>query len=98
FMWLPALAGAHYQVRQYEKAVEAGRRSWSLNRGWPHGLRYVVAGLAQLGRIEEDQRALAHLQLMDSNQEVTPSGHRRTWTDPTDIDHILDGLRKAGFE
>ena len=55
FIWLPALAGAHYQLRHYAEAVEAGRRSWTLNRNWPHGLRYVVAGLAQLGRIDEAQ-------------------------------------------
>ena len=61
FMWLPTLAGAHYQLRQYGEAVEFGRRSWSLNRNWPHGLRYVVAGLAQLGKIEEAQAALTEL-------------------------------------
>jgi len=98
FMWLPALAGAHYQMRHYEEAVEAGRRSWSLNRNWPHGLRYVVAGLAQLGRIEEAQAALAELRLMDANLEFSASVLRRTWSDPGDVDHILDGLRKAGFE
>ena len=53
FIWLPALASAHYQLRHYQEAIEAGRRSWTLNRNWPVGLRYVVAGLAQLGRIEE---------------------------------------------
>ena len=30
------------------EAIEHGRRSWTLNRVWPHGLRYVVAGLARL--------------------------------------------------
>jgi len=68
-MWLPTLAGAHYQLRQYGEAVEFGRRSWSLNRNWPHGLRYVVAGLAQLGKIEEAQAALTELKfkLMDAD-------------------------------
>jgi TolB-like protein len=61
FIWLPALAGAHYQLRQYAPAVETGRRSWMLNRKWPAGLRYVVAGLAQLGRIEEAKTALEDL-------------------------------------
>jgi len=98
FIWLPALAGAHYQMRHYAEAVEAGRRSWSLNRNWPTGLRYVVAGLAQLGRIEEAQSALGDLKLMDANLEFTASMFRRTWPDPADVDHILDGLRKAGFE
>jgi adenylate cyclase len=98
FIWLPALAGAHYQLRHYEEAVEAGRRSWTLNRNWPHGLRYVVAGLGQLGRIEEAQGPLAELKLMDRNLEFSASVFRRNWPDPADIDHLLDGLRKAGFE
>ena len=97
FIWLPALAGAHYQMRHYEKAIAAGRRSWSLNRNWPHGLRYVVAGLGQLGRIEEARAALAELKLMDANLEVSARVLRRNWPDPGDVDHLLEGLRKAGF-
>jgi adenylate cyclase len=96
--WLPALAGAHYQLRHYAEAVEAGRRSWTLNRNWPHGLRYVVAGLAQLGRIEDAQVALTALKQMDANLEYSASVFRRNWPDPADVDHLLDGLRKAGFE
>src|SRR5260370_40340614 len=38
FIWLPALAGAHYQLREYAEAIEIGRRSWTLNRNWPAGL------------------------------------------------------------
>jgi adenylate cyclase len=98
FIWLPALAGAQYQMRHYEEAVEAGRRSWSLNRNWPHGLRYVVAGLAQLGRIEEAKAALAQLKLMDANLEFSASVFRRNWPNPADVDHLLEGLRQAGFE
>ena len=81
--WLPALAGAHYQMRHYAEAVEAGRRSWTLNRNWPHGLRYVVAGLAQLGRIKDAQAALTELKQMDANLEYSASVLRRTW--PTSI-------------
>jgi len=98
FIWLPVLAGAHYQMRHYSEAVEAGRRSWSLNRNWPIGLRYVVAGLGQLDRIEEAQEPLAALKLMDANLEYSASVFRRNWPDPADVDHLLDGLRKAGFE
>jgi len=79
FLWLPALAGAHYQMRHYTEAVEADRRSWSLNRNLPMGLRYVVAGLAQLGRIEEAKAELTQLKLMDTNLEfygVTPRWRR----------------------
>ena len=98
FMWLPGLAGAQYQLRHYAEAVDAGRRSWSLNRNWPHGLRYVVAGLAQLGRIEEAQTALAELKRMDADLAYSAGLLRRVYTDPAAVDHILDGLRGAGFE
>jgi adenylate cyclase len=98
FIWLVAIAGAHYQMRRYGEAVEAGRRSWSLNRNWPHGLRYVVAGLGQLGRIDEARSALAELKLMDANLEFSASVFRRNWPDPADVDHLLEGLRKAGME
>src|SRR6516164_5503899 len=98
YIWLVALAGAHYQMSHYADAVEAGRRSWSLNRNWPIGLRYVVAGLGQLDRIEEAQEPLAALKRMDANLEFSASVFRRNWPDPADVDHLLDGLRKAGFE
>jgi adenylate cyclase len=98
FIWLPALAGAHYLLRHYAEAIGAGRRSWSLNRNWPHGLRYVVAGLGQLGRIEEAQPALAALKAMDANLVSSAGILRRVYPDPAAVDHILAGLRKAGFE
>jgi adenylate cyclase len=97
YIWLVAPAGAQYQMRHYEEAVEAGRRSWSLNRNYPHGLRYVVAGLAQLNRIPEAQAALAELKQADANLEYSAGVLRRAYPDSA-VDHILEGLRKAGFE
>jgi adenylate cyclase len=98
FMWLPALAGARYQLRHYGEAVEIGRRSWNLNRNWPAGLRYVVAGLAQLGRTEEAQTALEDLRPLNANLAFVEGNLRRLYSDRGLVDHILDGLRKAGFE
>src|SRR5439155_17658749 len=98
FMWLPALAAAHYQLRDYEQAVDTGRRAWDLNRNWPAGLRYVVAGLAQLGRIEEARVALTDLKGLDSNLAFVEGNLKRLYRDRVGVDHILEGLRKAGFE
>jgi adenylate cyclase len=98
FIWLPALAGAHYQLRHYDKAIEIGRRSWTLNRNWPAGLRYVVAGLAELGRVEEAQAPLAELKLLNPNLAFVEGNLRRLFTDRDAVDHIIGGLRKAGFE
>src|SRR5206468_1410072 len=98
FIWLPALAGAHYQLSHYAQAVEAGRRSWMLNRHWPAGLRYVVAGLAQLGRVEEAKAALEELKLLNESLAFVEGNLRRLYKDQAAVDHILDGLRAAGFD
>jgi len=98
FIWLPALAAAHYQLRHYDQAVEIGRRSWSLNRNWPVGLRYVVAGLAQLGRSDEARIALDGLKALDTDLASFERVARRLFQEAAPVDHILDGLRKAGFE
>jgi adenylate cyclase len=97
-IWLPALAAARYQLGHYQQAAEIGRRSWTLNRNWPVGLRYVVAGLAQLGRIEEAQAALVDLNRLDANLASFERLARRLFKDGDPVDHILDGLRKAGME
>jgi len=98
FMWLPALACAHYQLRQYEQAVETARRSWALNRNYTPGLTYLVAGLAQLGQIVEAQSALTDLKKLDPNFTAVRTTMQRLYQNQAGIDHLLDGLRKAGFE
>jgi adenylate cyclase len=98
YIWLPALAGAHYQMRHYAEAVEIGRRSWTLNRNWPAGLRYVVAGLAELGRIEEAQAPLVELRRLNTSLAFIEGNLQRLFTDRPPVDHIIGGLRKAGFE
>ena len=99
FIWLPALAAAHYQLGHYEQAIEIGRRSWTLNRNWPTGLTYVVAALAQLGRMEEARAALTTYQeLRPTDLASWERNARRLFTDAAAVDHIRDGLRKAGLE
>jgi adenylate cyclase len=98
FIWLSGLAAAHYQLRHYPQAVEIGRRSWTLNRSYITGLTYVVAGLAQLGRIDEARAALADLQELDPKLAAARTTLQRLYKDQASIDHLLDGLRKAGFE
>jgi adenylate cyclase len=98
FMWLPPLAAAHYQLRHYEQSVEIGRRSWTLKRNWPQALPYVIAGLAQLGHNEEARTALADLKELDPNLSMIRTTLQKTYTHKPAIDHVVEGLRKAGFE
>jgi adenylate cyclase len=98
FLSLLALAGAYYQAHRYQEAVEAGRRSWTLNRSWPVGLRYVVAGLGQLGRVEEAAAVLAELLPIEPSVAYVAEVCRRFYQQPAPVDHVLEGLRKAGMQ
>ena len=98
FIWLVALAGAYYQLRRYAAAIEAGRRSWTLNRNWPGGLRYAVAGHAQLGQMDEARAALAELRHLNPDLAFIEGNLRRLYWDQAAVDHVLAGLRMAGFE
>ena len=98
FIWLAGLAAAHYQLRHYSEAVEIGRRSWTLNRNYFTGLTYVVAGLAQLDRIDEARTALSTLRDLDPKLAAAHTTLERLYQDKASIDHLFEGLQKAGFK
>ena len=96
FIWLSGLAAAHYQLQHYSQAVEIGRRSWALNRNYITGLTYVIAGLAQLERIEDARATLADLKELDPKLAALRTT-LKLYQDQAAIDHLLAGLRKAGL-
>ena len=98
FIWLSGLSAAHYQLGHYAQAVEIGQRSWSLNRNYITGLTYVVAGLGQLGKIEEARSVLADLRAHDPKFAAARTTLQRLYKDQTAINHLLEGLHKSGFE
>jgi len=97
FIWLSGLAAAHYQLRHYSEAVEIGRRSWTLNRNYITSLTYVVAGLAQLGKTEDALAALADLKERDPELAALRTT-LELYENQAGLDHLLHGLRKAGFQ
>lgn len=97
FIWLAGLAAARYQLRHYAEAVEIGRRSWTLNHNYFTGLTYVVAGLAQLDKTSEARAALTTLRELDPKLAAARTILQRLYQDPASIEHLLEGLHKAGF-
>jgi adenylate cyclase len=92
------IAVSYYFEHNYEKALDAARRSVSLYPGLPITYRYIAASLAQLGRVEEARNALQRA------IEIAPQSFdfyvhsRPPWMRPEDHEHMLDGLRKAGWQ
>jgi hypothetical protein len=68
------------------------------NRNWAAGLSYVFSDLAQHGRVEEANAALEELKLLNENLAFVEGNLRRLYKDQAAVDHILDGLRAAGFD
>lgn len=98
FIWIPALAGSYYGSRRYEEAVENGRRGLALKPDYLPALRYVVAALGQLGRRAEAASLLPLLRTLDPSLADAERYLGRYYVARPALDHILDGLRKAGFE
>ena len=57
-----------------------------------------TAALGQLGRREEAQKALENLLALRPDFAMTARQEYAKWYDPEHIEHLVDGLRKAGLE
>ncbi|HME27124.1 MAG TPA: adenylate/guanylate cyclase domain-containing protein [Acetobacteraceae bacterium] len=91
-------AVSYYYERDYAKSVEAARRALARYPDVPNNYRWLAAALGQLGRTEE-ARAVLHKALELSPRSFEFYTRRRPpWHRPEDYEHMLDGLRKAGWQ
>jgi adenylate cyclase len=87
----------HYHCRDYEAAVEAAQRTIRAHPEYPNTYRWLAAALGQCGRIEEARAAL------EKAIAIAPEAfgmyiRRVPWHRLEDHAHMLEGLRKAGWE
>jgi adenylate cyclase len=86
-----------YYARDYEKAVDAAERTISAFPDFPMPYFWRAASLGQLGRQEAAQAlAKARLNWPDGFELRVRGG--LPWQRPEDHAHMLEGLRKAGWE
>jgi adenylate cyclase len=89
---------ALYFACAYEEAVESARSAIRSYPDYPLTYRWLAAGLGQLGRTAEAKSAL------DDARAVVPTSfelyvrNRMPWFRPEDYEHMLEGLRKAGWD
>jgi adenylate cyclase len=95
---LNQFALAHYFCRDYEGTIEAAERAIRSFPDFPSPYRWLAAALGELGRTAEAKAAL------DKATTVSPASFefqvrdRPPWFRPEDHAHMLDGLRKAGWQ
>ena len=95
---LNQMAVALYFLRDYEAVIEATKRAIRSFPNFPPLYRWLAAALGQLGRTDEASEALAkHISLAPGSADLYIR-QRVPWMRPEDHAHMLEGLRKAGWE
>jgi uncharacterized protein (DUF433 family) len=89
------VAVGNYFCREYEAAVEAARQVIRSYPDYPLPYRWLAAALGQLGRCDEAREALAKVSPASLDMYVR---NRVPWQRPEDRDHMLEGLRRAGWQ
>jgi adenylate cyclase len=92
------LAVSYYYERDYTRSVETSRRVVARYPDVPNSYRWLAAALGQLGQKEEASAALRKaLEVSPQSFEFYIS-QRPPWHRPEDYEHMLEGLRKAGWQ
>jgi adenylate cyclase len=91
------IAGALYFSGDYAGCAEAARRVIRSHPGYTHPYRWLAAALGQLGPVEEAKIALEKAIAVAPASFEMYVRNRVPWIRPEDHDHLLDGLRKAGW-
>jgi adenylate cyclase len=89
---------SYYLSREYDAAVEAARRGIRAFPDHSNQYRWLAAALGQIGRIEEANEVLQKTIAMAPAAFDMFVRRRVPWHRPEDHAHMLEGLRKAGWE
>ena len=97
FFFYTSAALAHLCCGRPAESCEQARHAARIYSGWDTTWRVLASALAQLGRLDEAQEAVA--KLLELAPDVTVSGLRERWPlrDKQVLETILDGLRRAGL-
>jgi adenylate cyclase len=95
---LGTVAGSYYFEGNYIGAVEIARRCVAAYPSHGSVRRFLVAALGQLGKTEEAREALREFSTVAPDAFDSTVRHPRPWFRPEHYEHMLDGLRKAGWQ
>jgi adenylate cyclase len=92
------MVAAHYFCRDYDAAIEAAKRVIRAYPEHPLVYRWFAAALGQAGRREEAREALVKARTISPASFDLYVRRRVPWHRPEDHAHMLDGLKKAGWQ
>jgi adenylate cyclase len=92
------LAISYYFEGDYIRSVEVARRAVARQPKASATYRWLAAALGQSGRTEEARTALQKAQELSPQSFEFYTRQRPPWHRPEDYQHMLEGLRKAGWQ
>ncbi|MGH6932194.1 MAG: adenylate/guanylate cyclase domain-containing protein, partial [Dongiaceae bacterium] len=93
--WYRGFLGmAHYVARDY---VQAAKSLNPMIGPFPWDRMYSAASYARLNRMEEARVQLAECRAMRPHGSLLDYAASEPFKNPADLEHLLDGLRKAGL-
>jgi adenylate cyclase len=96
---LNQIAMSYYYERDYADAAEAAKRTIGLYPDNPMPYRWLAAALGQLGQVEAAHKALnMAMSISPKSFALLVLNGGVPWRRPEDHEHMLDGLRKAGWQ
>jgi len=95
---LNQLAVGLYFSHDYEASIAAAKRAIRLYPDYPGPYRWLAAALGKAGSTEEAKGALAKAITLAPASFDMYVRNRVPWHRPEDHAHMLEGLRKAGWE
>jgi adenylate cyclase len=91
------IAMSYYFEHDYARSAEAARHAIARHPEHPGAYRWLAAALGQLGRVDEASVALRKVIEVSSRSLDVHLRSRPAWFRLEDHEHLLDGLRKAGW-
>ena len=97
--WAPGQLGlARYLLKEYSEALPPLREYTSRAANMRNGHVWLAANLAQLGQLNEAHAEAAEVLRIDPKYTIDGTQRRLAlFKRPEDVEHFLDGLRKAGL-
>jgi adenylate cyclase len=92
-----SMAVAHYMLKRYGDAAHWCRECISRQprQQWPRVT--LACAYAQLGQLEEAKAAAAEVLRINPGFTIESSERTRVYKNPKDLEHYLEGMRKAGL-
>ena len=97
FFCFACRAMAYYQKRDYENAVKWSRKAVGHNPTFVIALRYLLAGLAKLGAVDEARALADKMVAIDPSENIAFFQRRSAYRLQEHTDHLCEGLREGGL-